>query len=221
ALALVVQPGAAHRSRGGNAGHQPDPGAQVAVYHADQPADLAENESRGVRWTHRDELAVRVALGAATRGPHDLELRCAVVQDLPVLEGIAPLARVLLVVDAADVAERLELLALLLGELPRFDLAALRAGGHVVMDRFHVVRDLRGEARRARCERALGPCLAPLPEQEHQGLLAGGLDAVLAERNLGRRLPLAQQGNAVAQALCELPGVEVARLRRQRRACRN
>src|SRR5436309_6783297 len=43
-------------------------------------------------------------------------------------------------------------------------------------------------------------------------MLAGGLHAILAERELRRRLALAQQRDAVAQALGELAGVEIARL---------
>ena len=55
--------------------------------------------------------------------------------------------------------------------------------------------------------------LAPLAKQVDKQLLAGGLHAVLPERELRRRLALAQQADAIAQALGKLARIEKARLR--------
>src|SRR5581483_2360276 len=57
--------------------------------------------------------------------------------------------------------------------------------------------------------------LAPLAVEIDQQLLARGLHAILAEREARRRLALAQQRDAVAQALRELARVQVARLLRR------
>ena len=56
------------------------------------------------------------------------------------------------------------------------------------------------------------PDLAPLAIEEHQQMLAGGLDAVLAQRELRGRFALSQQADAVAQALGEALDVQVSRL---------
>src|SRR5207245_1454440 len=87
-----------------------------------------------------------------------------------------------------------------------------------VINGLHVAGYLRGIGGRAALE-AHRLRLAPLSEQEYQQLLARGLHAVLAQRQLRRRLALAQQVDAVFQALRQLAGVEVAdagtRLRRR------
>src|SRR5690606_42054257 len=57
------------------------------------------------------------------------------------------------------------------------------------------------------------PRLAPLPEEKYQELLAGGLHAVFAERELRRRFSLAQQADAVSKAARELAHVEITALR--------
>src|SRR5205807_1975346 len=119
---------------------------------------------------------------------------------------------------AADAAERLHLLAFLQRQLAALTRVAEPLSREGVMNGLHAAGDFRGvgsrpalEARRLR--------LAPLAEQEHQQLLARGLHAVLAERELRRRLAFAQKAHAVLKALRKLACIKVAdagtRLRRR------
>src|SRR5581483_3426248 len=85
----------------------------------------------------------------------------------------------------------------------------------VVVDRRHLRAGLGGRPVDAPLEAARRLGLAPLAVEIDQQLLARGLHAILAEREARRRLALAQQRDAVAQALRELARVQVARLLRR------
>src|SRR5437868_3857417 len=85
------------------------------------------------------------------------------------------------------------------------------------MDRGNLAAHLRRARERAALGGARGLSLAPLPEKKNQQLLARGLHAILAEREPRRRLALAQQADAIAQAFRELARVEIARLGRRGR----
>src|SRR5581483_11700521 len=120
-----------------------------------------------------------------------------------------------LLLARADAPEGRDLLALLLGELGlRHRWLAKDAPGDEVVDRGELVCRLRRARPAAPLDGAGRLSLAPLAEEEHEQLLAGGLHAVLPERELRWRLALAQQADAVAQALRELARVEVAHLAR-------
>src|SRR5688500_6992618 len=123
------------------------------------------------------------------------------------------LAAVVLVGRGADAPERLELLALLWRKLGMVERRPRhRAARDVVMDSRHFGAGLRGPRRVAAPGSARRLHLAPLAEQIHQQLLARGLHAIFAQRQLGGRLAVAQQPDAVAQAFRQLARVEEARL---------
>src|SRR5204862_824760 len=136
----------------------------------------------------------------------------ALVLDLPVLDEKALGVAVLVFVARADTPEGRDLLALLLRELGLFSSRrAEHATRDVVVNARELGAHLRTGTRHPPLGRAARFGLAPLPVQIDQQVLAGGLHAILAERELGRRLALAQQRDPVAQALGELARIEVAR----------
>src|SRR5882762_2723420 len=216
AVGLHVEPGGAHGERARQAGQQLHPGVQVAAVGAHQPAYLREHELLAVARAHAEQLAVRHALTGFVRPAHHAHALGALVFDLPLLDGEAFGVAVLVFLARADASERGDLLALLRGEL---GVAAARgaedAARDVVMDAGELAAGFRRRARRAPIDGARGLGLAPLAIEVDEQLLAGRLHAVLAERELRRRLALAQQRDAIAQALRELAPVEVARLARR------
>src|SRR5690606_41414927 len=138
------------------------------------------------------------------RPAHDADALRALVLDVPALEHVALHLAVVVFLAGAHPAEGGDLLALLLAGLLLRARLPERPAREVVVDGRELAAGLRlgdgppphhGPGR-------LG--LAPLPVEKDEELLAGGLHAVLAERELGGRLALAQQPHAVAQALRKL-----------------
>src|SRR5256884_7238474 len=204
-----VNAGGTHGDGLRQTGKQPHPGRDIAIPGTHQPAHLAEHEVLRLARAHGNQLTVAEAPARTGAAPHHAQALRALVLELPLLEDEARRIFPLSLLAPADPAERLHLLALFWRQLASLARVAEPLSREGVMNGLHVAGYFRGigsrvalEARRLR--------LAPLAEQEHQQLLARGLHAVLAQRQLRRRLALAQQVDAVFQALRQLAGVEVA-----------
>src|SRR5260221_8826140 len=211
---LHVDPRGARRGAAGQAGQRLHAGVQVAVAGGHQPARVSEHEALRVGWADADELAVHVAPPRIGSKAHDAQSLRALILELPALEGEAVRVAVVVFLARAHPAEGCDFLLLLLAELLLLAAGRLaeRAPRQVVVDGGKLAAGFGRRAHRLAIRSAPRLGLAPLAIEEHQQLLAGGLHAVLAEGELGGRLALAQQADAVAQALGELAGVEIARL---------
>ena len=155
-------------------------------------------------------MAVALA-GLRDAADHFQALRTLVLE-LPVLQHESVHDAVVVLVARADAAEGGDLVALLLAEFPDFARLLEYAAGDVIVERRHVVAGHGGIGNPLPFRAPRLPDLAPLAIEKHQQMLAGGLDAVFAQREFRRRLALSQQADAVAQALGEALDVQVSRL---------
>src|SRR2546430_1315072 len=211
AVLLHVEPRGTHRERTRQPRQQLHPGVQIAVVGAHQPAHLREHELLAVAGPHTDQLAMRHAFTGLLRRAHHAHALRTLVLDQPLLYGEALGVAVVVFLARADAAESGDFLALLRRELALLAGRFEDAARDVVVDASELAAGLRGRAGRAPVDGARRLGLAPLAIEVDQQVLAGGLHAVLAQRKLRRRLALAQQRDAIAQALRELAGIEIAR----------
>src|SRR5258708_3199642 len=192
--------------------------APKAIAGAQLSAEGGEGGVLAGRRAEAGELGGRLALPRLARSAHHAHALRALVLDLPLLDDEALGVAVVVLLARADAAEGGDFLFLLLCELAlrrrRFEDAA----GNVVVNARKLVARLPRAPGGPPLARARGLRLAPLPIEIDEQLLAGRLHPVFAERELRRRLALAQQRHTVAQALGELAGIEGARLTRVLRA---
>src|SRR5258706_6152493 len=191
AVLLHVEPGRAHGDGTRQPGQQLEPSVYIAVLRRHQPAQLGQHELLAIAGAHTDQLTVGEALAGLIRLAHHVHALRAFVLDLPMLVEEALGVAVLVFLARADAPESGDLLALLLRELGLLVRRFGHAAGDVVVDARELAAGLRRRARRAALHHARRLRLAPLAIKVDQQLLARGLHAILAERELGRRLALA------------------------------
>src|SRR3954469_15316211 len=209
-LLLHVEAGGPRGAARGQPGEELETGLQIPGLCRHQPAHLPEHERFGIRRPHGHELSLRAAPPRLAALAHHAHALRALVLDRPVLDGEAVGFAVVVLVPGAHAAKSRDLVALLLRELLLVAGLPERAPGEVVVNGDEVAAHVRGAAGALAIGHAAGLALAPLAVEENEKLLTRRLHAVLAKRQLGRWLSFAQQADAVAQALRELAGVEIA-----------
>src|SRR5262249_28514097 len=144
-------------------------------------------------------LSVRMPLYAQEAG-------AAVVDDMPLFQCGQLFVRGSFLVAAHDVPVGGEILLfarrkLALGALPPADVGVHGIHAQTDLDRLFTPGTFLGTR---------GTGAAPLYVEEHQEVLASGLPGVLSQSELGRRLPLLQEIDGLAQRLGELLQFEIA-----------